>query len=146
MWNCKCECGNICVVSGKSLRNGHTSSCGCKIKSKGENINKPTSLKSKPKDGSKPVSGAKPGVPRPKPTSGAKPGVIGPKPTTGEKPGVLESKPVDTPVIPGVLRVKPGEVYGVVKIKSDKLNKPDDKKGKPTQPETTDKPSDDEEN
>ena len=38
MWNCKCECGNICVVSGKSLRNGHTSSCGCKIKSKGENI------------------------------------------------------------------------------------------------------------
>lgn len=38
MWNCKCECGNTCVVSGKSLRNGHTSSCGCKIKSKGESI------------------------------------------------------------------------------------------------------------
>lgn len=39
MWNCKCECGNMCVVSGKNLRNGNTNSCGCKKnKSKGESI------------------------------------------------------------------------------------------------------------
>lgn len=29
MWNCQCECGNITVVSGKNLRQGHTRSCGC---------------------------------------------------------------------------------------------------------------------
>ena len=36
MWNCKCDCGNTCVVSGKLLRNKHVSSCGCGIKSIGE--------------------------------------------------------------------------------------------------------------
>lgn len=29
MWNCKCDCGKTIVVSGKSLRNGNTNSCGC---------------------------------------------------------------------------------------------------------------------
>lgn len=29
MWLCKCDCGNERIVSGKSLRNGHTKSCGC---------------------------------------------------------------------------------------------------------------------
>ena len=29
MWRCKCDCGNERIVSGKCLRNGHTSSCGC---------------------------------------------------------------------------------------------------------------------
>ena len=38
MWNCQCDCGNICVVSGKNLRNGHVSSCGCGFRSKGESI------------------------------------------------------------------------------------------------------------
>ena len=52
------------------------------------------------------------------------------------KPGVLEGKPEETPKIPGVLRAKPGEVYGVFKIKSDKLNKLDDKKVIPSQPES----------
>lgn len=28
-WECKCECGNISIVSGKELRSGHTKSCGC---------------------------------------------------------------------------------------------------------------------
>ena len=28
-WLCKCECGNEAVVSGDSLRSGHTKSCGC---------------------------------------------------------------------------------------------------------------------
>ena len=37
MWNCKCDCGNTCVVSGKLLRSGHVRSCGCQIKSVGEN-------------------------------------------------------------------------------------------------------------
>lgn len=36
MWNCQCDCGNICVVSGKSLRTRHVSSCGCGVKSIGE--------------------------------------------------------------------------------------------------------------
>lgn len=28
-YSCVCECGNTVKVNGKSLRNGHTSSCGC---------------------------------------------------------------------------------------------------------------------
>jgi len=28
-WECKCECGNICVINGQRLRNGGTQSCGC---------------------------------------------------------------------------------------------------------------------
>jgi len=28
-WLCRCECGNITVVTCGSLRNGHTQSCGC---------------------------------------------------------------------------------------------------------------------
>ncbi len=28
-WRCKCECGNVVVVLGHSLKNGHTRSCGC---------------------------------------------------------------------------------------------------------------------
>lgn len=29
LWLCKCECGNEVVVNGKSLRIGHSQSCGC---------------------------------------------------------------------------------------------------------------------
>lgn len=29
MWQCRCECGNICVVRGTRLTSGHTKSCGC---------------------------------------------------------------------------------------------------------------------
>jgi len=29
MWQCQCDCGRKCVVSGRRMRNGHTSSCGC---------------------------------------------------------------------------------------------------------------------
>lgn len=29
MWLCVCDCGNERIVAGKSLRNGHTQSCGC---------------------------------------------------------------------------------------------------------------------
>ena len=29
MWKCKCHCGNIFIVNGTDLRNGHTKSCGC---------------------------------------------------------------------------------------------------------------------
>jgi len=29
MWKCKCKCGNETIVSGKSLRNGNTKTCGC---------------------------------------------------------------------------------------------------------------------
>lgn len=28
-WACKCECGNNTIVSTRSLRTGHTKSCGC---------------------------------------------------------------------------------------------------------------------
>lgn len=36
MWNCQCRCGNVCIVSGKELRDGHTTSCGCRRQSLGE--------------------------------------------------------------------------------------------------------------
>lgn len=29
LWECKCECGNICNVAAHKLRSGHTQSCGC---------------------------------------------------------------------------------------------------------------------
>lgn len=29
MWRCKCDCGNVTIVSGGHLRSGHTRSCGC---------------------------------------------------------------------------------------------------------------------
>lgn len=29
MWLCKCDCGNERIISGRSLRNGHTQSGGC---------------------------------------------------------------------------------------------------------------------
>lgn len=35
-WKCQCDCGSICIVSGKELRAGKTISCGC-VKSLGEN-------------------------------------------------------------------------------------------------------------
>ena len=28
-WKCKCDCGNEIIVSGKQLRSGNTTSCGC---------------------------------------------------------------------------------------------------------------------
>ena len=36
MWNCKCKCGNDYVVSGKLLRQGKVTSCGCRTQSIGE--------------------------------------------------------------------------------------------------------------
>lgn len=36
MWNCKCKCGNQCVVAGKLLREGKVTSCGCRRQSLGE--------------------------------------------------------------------------------------------------------------
>lgn len=35
IYECLCDCGNICLVKGKYLKNGDTTSCGC-IRSKGE--------------------------------------------------------------------------------------------------------------
>lgn len=29
LWKCVCACGNVVVISGRSLRTGHTRSCGC---------------------------------------------------------------------------------------------------------------------
>ncbi len=28
-WDCRCDCGAMCIVSGKYLRGGRTGSCGC---------------------------------------------------------------------------------------------------------------------
>ena len=37
-YTCECDCGNICIVDGSSLTTGHTTSCGCMGRSKGEYI------------------------------------------------------------------------------------------------------------
>lgn len=29
IWECKCDCGNVCYVDGCNLKRGHTLSCGC---------------------------------------------------------------------------------------------------------------------
>jgi len=29
LWKCKCDCGNVIIVSGGNLRSGNTKSCGC---------------------------------------------------------------------------------------------------------------------
>ncbi len=34
VWRCLCDCGNICYLTGKSLRSGNTKSCGCLQKEK----------------------------------------------------------------------------------------------------------------
>ena len=34
-WECQCDCGNVVVVKGKYLLNGHKTSCGC-LRSAGE--------------------------------------------------------------------------------------------------------------
>lgn len=36
-WICKCDCGTIISVLGRSLKNGHTQSCGCLRKEKNAN-------------------------------------------------------------------------------------------------------------
>ena len=36
MWNCVCKCGNSYVASGKLLREGKVTSCGCRTQSLGE--------------------------------------------------------------------------------------------------------------
>lgn len=35
-WICKCDCGNIITTSSKCLREGKTTSCGCRTRSIGE--------------------------------------------------------------------------------------------------------------
>ena len=36
IWECVCDCGNVCLVNSSSLVRGFTSSCGCLNASKGE--------------------------------------------------------------------------------------------------------------
>lgn len=36
IWKCRCDCGNIVFATTERLRAGHTSSCGCETRSKGE--------------------------------------------------------------------------------------------------------------
>lgn len=51
MWNCQCDCGNTTVVETSNLRNGHTTSCGCKcgrIDKTGQRFGKLTTIKRLP--------------------------------------------------------------------------------------------------
>lgn len=41
-WECLCDCGNIVVATGHSLRSGHTKSCGCLQKEKAADTMKET--------------------------------------------------------------------------------------------------------
>ncbi len=38
-WNCICDCGRKCVVTGDKLRNGNTKSCGCFHKERIKKVN-----------------------------------------------------------------------------------------------------------
>ena len=39
LWKCQCDCGNITIIRGAYLRNGHTISCGCeRVLSRGQQI------------------------------------------------------------------------------------------------------------
>lgn len=29
LWECRCDCGNMCIVKAPKMKNGHTKSCGC---------------------------------------------------------------------------------------------------------------------
>lgn len=40
LWLCKCDCGNITKIRGRYLREGHTTSCGCKKKITAMNMGK----------------------------------------------------------------------------------------------------------
>lgn len=40
MWLCKCDCGNEKIVNATHLRNGHTVSCGCKLKEINQSVGK----------------------------------------------------------------------------------------------------------
>lgn len=42
MWVCQCECGKTITVMGKSLRSGHTQSCGCLSKETSSKIGQKT--------------------------------------------------------------------------------------------------------
>lgn len=37
IWQCKCDCGNVCDVKWNALRRGHTKTCGCREKERMEN-------------------------------------------------------------------------------------------------------------
>ena len=39
IWECKCDCGNICYIRSSDLISGHTKSCGCLYKETDKNIN-----------------------------------------------------------------------------------------------------------
>ncbi len=41
LWECKCSCGTVHVVSGQSLRNGATKSCGCLLHDKKPKLETP---------------------------------------------------------------------------------------------------------
>lgn len=45
LWRCECECGGEKIVPASYLRNGHTTSCGCRGKNVRQNtIHRATAL------------------------------------------------------------------------------------------------------
>ncbi len=46
-WECRCDCGNLCIVSGFNLGSGSTKSCGCAYKDMGKRMVKPDNAHSK---------------------------------------------------------------------------------------------------
>lgn len=46
IWECLCDCGNICFIPAGDLTSGHSKSCGCYHK---ECVSKPTSIETRTK-------------------------------------------------------------------------------------------------
>lgn len=38
VWECQCDCGNICYIPTGNLKSGHTKSCGCLLKENGKTL------------------------------------------------------------------------------------------------------------
>lgn len=49
-YNCRCDCGNSCIIKGSNIKSGHTKSCGCLQKETSSKLIKTRNLSKGKKD------------------------------------------------------------------------------------------------